>query len=58
MAREGDEISARGRILDRFDRKGHEFVVLDVMLLVGDRLIQTVRHTAIYKPRRMDAERP
>ena len=53
-AREGDELSARGRIQDRFDRKGHEFVVLDVMLLAGERLIQTVRHTAIYKPRMID----
>src|SRR5579864_2912220 len=55
VAREGDEISARGRVLERFDRKGHEFVVVDVALLVGERLIQTVRHTAIYKPRRIDA---
>jgi hypothetical protein len=54
IAREGDEISARGRVRERFDRKGHEFVVLDVTLVAGDRLIQTVRHTAIYKPRRID----
>ena len=54
IAREGDQISARGRVRERFDRKGHEFVVLDVALLVGERLIQTVRHTAIYKPRRID----
>jgi hypothetical protein len=48
----GDEISARGRIHDRYQRKGHEFVVADVMLIAnGDRLVQTVRHTAIYQPR-------
>jgi hypothetical protein len=51
IAKEGDELSARGRIQERFDRKGHEFVVLDVTLADGERLIQTVRHTAIYKPR-------
>ncbi len=51
-AHPGDTIAARGRIQDRFDRKGHEFVVLDVMLIAnGDRLVQTVRHTAIYRPR-------
>jgi len=51
-ARQGEEISARGRVHDRFDRKGHEFVVIDVMLIGEDsRLVQTVRHTAIYKPR-------
>jgi hypothetical protein len=54
VAREGDRISARGRVQERFDRKGHEFVVLDVTLVDGERLIQTVRHTAIYKPRRID----
>ena len=54
-ARVGDEISARGRIHDRFERKGHEFVVADVMLLAGgNRLVQTVRHTAIYRPARKD----
>jgi hypothetical protein len=57
VAREGDELSARGRVRERFDRKGHEFVVIDVTLAAGDRLIQTVRHTAIYKPRMADAPR-
>jgi len=51
LPRPGNEISARGRIHDRFERKGHEFVVLDVMLISsGSRLVQTVRHTAIYRP--------
>jgi hypothetical protein len=57
VAREGDRISARGRVQERFDRKGHEFVVLDVTLVDAGRLIQTVRHTAIYKPRMVDAQR-
>lgn len=48
----GDEIAVRGRIHDRFDRKGHELVVIDVMLIAsGGRVIQTVRHTAIYRVR-------
>jgi len=47
-----DVISARGVIHDRFERKGHEFVVVDVMLVAnGERLVQSVRHTAIYRPR-------
>jgi acyl dehydratase len=51
-ARHGDEISARGQVHDCFERKGHEFVVFDVMLIAnGDRLVQTVRHTAIYRLR-------
>jgi len=52
VAKPGDQISVRGRIADRFDRKGHEFVVADVMLIADrHRLLQTVRHTAIYKLR-------
>lgn len=52
-ARDGEQISVRGRIAERFERKGHEFVVLDVLILGnGDRVVQQVRHTAIYRPRR------
>lgn len=48
----GEEVSARGRVRECFERKGHEFVVLDVVVLSGaDRLVQRVRHTAIYRPR-------
>jgi acyl dehydratase len=50
--RAGDLIAAHGRIHDRYERKGHQFVVVDVMLIANaDRLVQTVRHTAIYQPR-------
>lgn len=52
VAKPGDQISVRGRILDRFDRKGHEFMVADVMLIKDHRrVLQTVRHTAIYRLR-------
>src|SRR5438876_10633200 len=52
-ARDGEQISVRGRIAERFERKGHEFVVLDVLILGnGVRVVQQVRHTAIYRPRR------
>ena len=51
-ARNGEEISVRGRITQCFERKGHEFVVLDLVLIAGEaRLVQQVRHTAIYRPR-------
>jgi acyl dehydratase len=51
-ARDGEEISVRGRIADCFERRGHEFVVLDVLVLAsGDRVVQQVRHTAIYRLR-------
>lgn len=52
VVRSGEEVSVRGRVRECFERKGHEFVVLDV-LVVGsrDRIVQQVRHTAIYRPR-------
>lgn len=50
--RDGEEISVRGRIANCFERKGHEFVVLDLLLIAGgSKLVQQVRHTAIYRPR-------
>ena len=52
VARDGEVIEARGLILDRFTRNGHEFVVLDILLAAtGERIVQRVRHTAIYRPR-------
>jgi acyl dehydratase len=50
-ARHGEQICVRGQIADCFERKGHEFVVLDLVLAVNDRIVQQVRHTAIYRPR-------
>ncbi len=54
-AHAGDPIFARARIHDRFDRKGHQFVVLDVALLRAGDVVQTVRHTAIYHLRSGDS---
>jgi hypothetical protein len=51
VARDGEEIMVRGSIAGQFERKGHEFVVLDLLLTAGDRLVQHVRHAAIYKVR-------
>jgi acyl dehydratase len=55
--RNGDRVSVRGRIVERFERKGHEFVELDVLVVEGqDRIVQRVQHTAIYRPRRTRIE--
>lgn len=47
-ARAGEELLVHSRIHDRFDKKGREFVVLDVMLSQASRPLQSIRHTAIY----------
>jgi acyl dehydratase len=50
---DGDDLSTRARVIDRFERKGHSFVTLDVLIVADDvRPVARVRHTAIYQPRR------
>jgi len=52
LARDGEQLAARARVEERFERKGHQFVVLDILVVAGGkRVIQHVRHTAIYQPR-------
>ncbi len=52
----GQTLETRGRVVDLFDRKGHGFVDLDVLMLAdGDRAVASVRHTAIYEPRQIRA---
>ena len=53
LAHDGDDLTTRARVTDQFEKKGHRFVVLDVLIVAaGDRPIQRVEHTAIYEPRR------
>ena len=50
---DGELVSARTRIAGEFQRKGHRYVELDVVLLAGkDRPVASIRHSAIYEPRR------
>jgi MaoC like domain len=51
-ARDGEQIRVQACIEDQFERKGHEFVVLDMVMLGEDRVIEQVRHTAIWRPRK------
>lgn len=51
-ARDGEEIAVRGRIKELFERKGHEFFAIDLLFVANAaRIVQQVRHTAIYLPR-------
>ncbi len=51
IVRDGDEVSARAQVVREWERKGHRFVELDVLLLTRDRPLARVRHTAIHTPR-------
>lgn len=46
---DGERLTVHGRIVDKYERKGREFVVLDVAVRAGERDVQKVRHTAIWR---------
>ena len=50
--KDGEPIQVRGRVAQTFERRDHEFVELDLLLVAGDeRPAAQIRHVAIYKPR-------
>ena len=50
LARAGERFDVRGRVVDEYERKGHRFVALDLLMLSGDDVpVQHVRHTAIHR---------
>ena len=56
VARVGETLVARSCVLANYERKGHLFVELDVLVLGdGTRPVAQVRHTAIYRPRQVAA---
>ncbi len=54
-ARVGETLSSRALVTANYERKGHLFVDLDVLVLAGVRPIAQVLHTAIYQPRQAAA---
>nr|WP_294529347.1 hypothetical protein [uncultured Rhodopila sp.] len=55
LARVGDTLNVRARVIRNYEHKGHKWVELDV-LVVGNETTPVVRaaHTAIYRPRQVD----
>jgi acyl dehydratase len=49
---DGQVVSTRAKVADHYERKGHRFVELDVLMLVENRPVLAGRHIAIYQPRR------
>jgi acyl-coenzyme A thioesterase PaaI-like protein len=54
---DGDRVSVRARVLDLSEARGHELVHLDVVMVVGNRAVQRVGHSAIYRLRPPAEER-
>lgn len=47
----GEQVSVHARVAGLYERKGHEFVTLDVSIMRGRDCVQHVYHTAIWQPR-------
>jgi acyl dehydratase len=55
-ARRGDEITARARVTDNYEKKGHRFVELDALVVGnGTTPLAHCHHVAIYQPREQAA---
>ncbi len=54
--RVGEELEVRGIVVDKFERKGHNFAVIDNLIIANGEVAQRVKHTAIFQPRRTTAE--
>jgi acyl dehydratase len=47
----GAHIESRSVVRDRYERKGHAFVELDLAIRADGDVVATIEHTAIYRPR-------
>ena len=55
-ARVGDRLSARARVTNNYEHKGHRFVDVDVLVLANQASpVAQIAHTAIYRPRQVAA---
>ena len=51
-ARIGDELTARAKVIGNYDKKGHQFVELDALVVAnGKTALAHCHHIAIYQPR-------
>ena len=51
LVRDGDEVEVRGRVAASTERKGHQFVDLDVEITANGAPVWSAVHTAIWQPR-------
>lgn len=51
-ARDGEHLDVRGKIVDAYERKGHELVVLDIAVMGSHRPLSRIRHIAIWRLRK------
>jgi hypothetical protein len=42
-------VETRGRVLEKFELRGNDFIVLDVAVFAGRKCLATIRHTVIFR---------
>jgi hypothetical protein len=47
----GEPLEIRGIPVQKFEKKGHAFTVLDVLILAAGEAVHRVKHTCIFRPR-------
>ena len=47
----GEALEIRGVPVQKFEKKGHAFTVLDILILTAGGAVQRVKHTCIFRPR-------
>jgi hypothetical protein len=50
---DGGSIDVRAEVGAEYERRGHRFVELDVVVLAEGEVVQRIAHTAIHTPRRL-----
>ncbi|MDH4147268.1 MAG: hypothetical protein OEY23_19095 [Acidimicrobiia bacterium] len=55
VVRDGQMVQCRASVVANYERKGHRFVDLDVVVLADDQPVNRIAHTAIYLPRQVAA---
>ncbi len=45
----GGTVEARGKVVEKFERKGHHFAVLDIALFSDGACLETIRHVVIFR---------
>lgn len=53
VVRDGGSIDVRAEVRDEYERRGHRFVELDVVVLAEGEVVQRIGHIAIHTPRRL-----
>lgn len=53
--RDGQLVSVAGTVVAEYEKKGHRFCELDLLVTADDQPAATIHHTAIYRPRQVAA---